>query len=279
MHASDISSKSFNPIFLFAVKYDRTANGYPHSHDYIELLYIDSGRGKYEIDGTVYEVETGNLLLINPGVDHANIVTDLTNPLVILALGFTDLHLKELPENTMSFPGHGPVLTTDSKLQNRITGLFFHMLAEKEQNFPGKYDMMRCYLNQILLYIIRAYTAVPETNPPMQFISHQKSHVVRTILDFMEEHYQEKISLEGIASNMYLSSIYISKLFKEETGESPIHHLIQIRLRKAIELMKKHPDYSIKKIANEVGYEDAYHFSKIFKKHLGYTPTEYRKHI
>ncbi len=279
MHTSDIFSKSLNPLFLFAVKYDRTANGFPHNHDYIELLYIDSGVGKYEIDQTVYPVEAGSLLLINPGVDHANIVTDPKYPLVILALGFTDLHLRGLPENTLTFPGYSPVLMTDSRLQNQITSLFFHMLSEKEQNFPGKYDMMRCYLNQILLHVIRAFMKAPETNPPMQFISHRKNHVVRTILDYMEEHFQERISLEGIASNMYLSPIYISRLFKEEMGESPIHHLIQIRLRKAMELMEHHPDYSIKRIANEVGYDDAYHFSKIFKKHLNQTPSEYRKQL
>ena len=43
--------------------------------------------------------------------------------------------------------------------------------------------------------------------------------------------------------------------------------------------MKEYPQYSIKKIAIEVGYEDAFHFSKIFKKHMGVTPKEYRKNL
>lgn len=279
MHGSDISNKSFNPTFLFAVKYQRTSNGYAHCHDYIEVLYIYSGEGKYEIDGTVYEVSAGNLLLINPGIYHANILTNLDNPLVILALGFTDIHLKGMPENVMTFADRIPVLDTTSQLQNHFTSLFFNMLAEKEQQFPGKYDMMRCYLSQILLHIIRSFTDIEDTGSQMNFISHRKNHVVKTIMDYMQEHYAEKISLDGIASNMYLSSIYISKLFKEETGESPIHHLIQIRLKKSMELMKLHPEYSIKKIAREVGYEDAYHFSKIFKKHISITPKEYRNNL
>lgn len=279
MHGSDISHKSFNPTFLFAVKYERTSNGYAHNHDYIELLYIYSGEGKYEIEGTIYEVSAGNLLLMNPGINHANIVTNLENPLVILALGFTDIHLKGMSENQLILDNGNPVLSTSEELQNHITDLFFNMLAEKEQHFPGKYDMMRCYLGQILLHIIRSYTDMPDTSNQMKFISHRKNHVVKTILDYMEHHYAEKISLDGIASNMYLSSIYVSKLFKEETGESPIHHLIQIRLKKSVELMKTHPEYSIKKIAREVGYEDAYHFSKIFKKHMSMTPKEYRKKL
>ena len=62
-------------------------------------------------------------------------------------------------------------------------------------------------------------------------------------MDYMEEHYAEKISLDAIASNMYLSPIYISKIFKEETKEAPIQYLIKIRLHKATQLMKTHPEY------------------------------------
>lgn len=279
MHNSDISNKNFNPTFLFAVRYERKLNGYAHNHDYIELLYIYSGEGKYEIEGKIYDVAAGNLILVNPGTNHANIVTDINNPLNILALGFTDISLKGMADNELTFLDKTPVLHPDCELQNRITSLFFNMLAEKEHQFTGKYDMMRCYLSQILLHIIRAFTDTPDNSSQMKFISHRKNHVVKTIMDYMEDHYAEKISLEGIASNMYLSSIYISKLFKEETGESPIHHLIQIRLKKSIELMKEHPDYSLKKIAHEVGYEDAYHYSKIFKKHMNVTPKEYRKNL
>ena len=72
MHGSDISNKSFNPTFLFAIKYERTSNGYIHSHDYIELLYIYSGEGKYEINGTVYEVGAGGIGLIKCCKDEAS---------------------------------------------------------------------------------------------------------------------------------------------------------------------------------------------------------------
>lgn len=279
MHNSDIFVGNFNPLFLFAVKYDRTANGYPHDHDYIELMYISAGEGKYQIDDQIYDVAAGDLLVINPGVKHANIVTDVEHPLTIFAMGFTDIHLKGQDENVLAFDGQSPVLAASEQLQGQISSLFLSMLAEKEQTFPGKYDMMRCYLSQILLHIIRDFAPEEQKVSHVKFVSHRKNHVIKTILDYMEEHYAEKISLEGIASNMYLSSIYISKLFKEETGQSPIQHLIRIRIEKAIELMKENPDESIRTIAVKVGYEDAFHFSKIFKKHMSVSPREYRKNL
>jgi YesN/AraC family two-component response regulator len=76
---------------------------------------------------------------------------------------------------------------------------------------------------------------------------------------------------------MYLSPVYISKIFKEETGESPINYLIKIRLEKAKDILRSDDGGSIKSIANQVGYDDVYHFSKLFKKYYGISPLYYKK--
>ena len=73
---------------------------------------------------------------------------------------------------------------------------------------------------------------------------------------------------------MYLSTFYISKIFKSETGDAPIRHLINIRLEKAREIIEEAPELSIKEVAARVGYEDVYHFSKQFKKHYGVSPSQ-----
>ena len=84
--------------------------------------------------------------------------------------------------------------------------------------------------------------------------------------------------MDQIAQNMYLSSVYISKIFKEETGESPINYLISLRLEKAKDHLIASESISIKEIAHSVGYDDVYHFSKLFKKYYGLSPLNYRKH-
>ena len=72
----------------------------------------------------------------------------------------------------------------------------------------------------------------------------------------------------------FLSNFYISKIFKSETGDAPIRHLINIRLEKAKEIIEEIPGLSIKEVAAKVGYEDVYHFSKQFKKHYGVSPSQ-----
>lgn len=76
---------------------------------------------------------------------------------------------------------------------------------------------------------------------------------------------------------MYLSPFYISKIFKSETGDAPIRHLINIRLEKAREMLENGWDGSIQETAAAVGYDDAYHFSKLFKKKYGISPSQARR--
>ena len=71
-------------------------------------------------------------------------------------------------------------------------------------------------------------------------------------------------------------SIYVSRVFKETTGESPISYLIRVRLVKACGLLAGN-GASVREIARQVGYEDAYYFSKLFKKYYGVSPMEYRR--
>ena len=78
---------------------------------------------------------------------------------------------------------------------------------------------------------------------------------------------------------MYLSSFYISKIFKSETGDTPINYLISLRMEKAKELLDQNPEETVQKVAAAVGYEDAYHFSKVFKKYYGISPLYYKGRV
>lgn len=143
--------------------------------------------------------------------------------------------------------------------------------------WPGRYHMLKAYLMQLLLLILKEQSPLPEPMRGYAFDSVNKKYVVEQIVNYFEDHYSEKISLDTIAENMYLSPFYISKIFKSETGDTPIRHLINIRLERAKELLQQDRDMSVQKVAAAVGYDDAYHFSKLFKKHYGISPSQVRK--
>ena len=137
--------------------------------------------------------------------------------------------------------------------------------------------MLKSYLIQMLLLVIREQCEPMERPRGCDFETANRKYVVDKIVEYIEDHYNEKISLDQIAENMYLSPFYISRIFKSETGSAPIRRLINIRLEKAKELLEGGYQGSIQEVAAMVGYDDAYHFSKLFKKRYGVSPSQVRR--
>lgn len=94
--------------------------------------------------------------------------------------------------------------------------------------------------------------------------------------DYLDKHYMEEITLDLIAEKYYFNASYFSTIFKNYFGKSFSNYLIEIRMKKAKELLVC-SDEKIKEITNKVGYNDANYFIRAFKKFYGYTPEEYRR--
>jgi two-component system response regulator YesN len=102
------------------------------------------------------------------------------------------------------------------------------------------------------------------------------SSVIDKAKAFIDKQYHKDISLDEVSKEVNISPYYFSKLFKEETGENFIEYLTNLRINKAKELLSA-TDMSMKEICCEIGYSDPNYFSRIFKKNLGVTPTEYKE--
>lgn len=88
--------------------------------------------------------------------------------------------------------------------------------------------------------------------------------------------YNSDLCVNAIAKSLFLDSAYFSRLFRKEVGISPKKYILNLRLNKAKELLKK-SEYSIKEIALTTGFKDPLYFSKIFKDKTGVPPGEYKK--
>lgn len=270
--------EDFNPTFLFTWKGIRNhAEDSYHSHDHGELAFVLSGTGKYRIEDEIYTVQEGDLLIFNPGVRHQALFCPESGvPTTEFFVGYSDLQLQGFPANSLPAPEGEYMLHTTGELRQRLFKLCSSMEAEKAVCKQGKYFMLKAYMIQLLLLVIREQCEPMEKPRGYAFESVNRKYVVEQMLNYFEDHYNEKISLDQIAENMYLSPFYISKIFKSETGDTPIRHLINIRLEKAKELLESGYEGSIQEVAAMVGYDDAYHFSKLFKKHFGISPSQVR---
>lgn len=131
----------------------------------------------------------------------------------------------------------------------------------------NQFSDVKSYFTYLCQYTSGAYKPNGKTS---------SRYVIREITDYIEHNYNEKLMINDLAQKFFLNPSYLSGLFKEETGKPFTAYLVECRLNKAVELLEN-TDLSSSEISVQVGYEDYFHFSKLFKKHIGISPSNYRK--
>ena len=268
----EIAKPSFKPEVLYV------ADGYfregtkanPHYHDSIEISIVLKGPTFYHINHQSYLVETGDVVIINPYDLHFE--EQKTGTSHHMHLGLDSFQLLGYEKNQI------PIISPVIKMGQ--SEVFHHIikrvLKEKEESQLYQEAVMRLLATDLLILLLREIDKQKLPIKPVKQKEKSKTVLANSIKYYLEAHHSEDISLDSLSSSMYISPTYMSKLFKQETGESPINYLIKIRMEKAKELLVKE-ELSVKEIANSVGYQDAYHFSKLFKKYTGNSPSDYIK--
>lgn len=250
-----------------------------HSHDALaEIIVIADGRGTYSIDGTAFSASKGDLFVINPNSLHA-LMSDPNEPLNSWTLTMTGLQFPNLPPNYILPPSSYPYFPNCSD-----SPLIIHMLermvseyhAERRtmQDVPSN-DLIRQSGLSILLLARQSFEARIDTAqlPAKQT---QRRELALEIMNYIDKHYRESISNNALADHFHISVGHLGHLFTEEFGISPINYQISRRMSDA-QWMLIRTDKSINKIAREIGYENPYHFTKLFIKRLGVHPKDYRE--
>lgn len=263
---------TFSPDILYiADGYFKKGERAPlHYHDTIEISIVLNGPSHYYINHQHYLVDTGDIIILNPYTLHYEEETDGTSH--HLHLGIDNFQFLGYEKNVI--PVESPIIR--SQHSNYFKQLIERLLNEKKEAHLYQEMAIQLLTTDLLILILREIEKQKLPIHPMNQKEKDKTILANSIKYYLETHHSEDISLESLSSSMYISPTYMSKLFKQETGESPINYLIKIRMEKAKELLVQ-DQFSIKEIADLVGYQDAYHFSKLFKKYTGMSPSEYIK--
>ncbi|MFD2672590.1 response regulator transcription factor [Marinicrinis sediminis] len=129
-------------------------------------------------------------------------------------------------------------------------------------------DEVMSYLDQIMSRLVqqRKQKSLP------------KDEMIADIQQYIDEHYMYDFSLDEIARHhYYVSPSYLSRMFKQVTGQRLSEYLVHVRMEKAIEMLETNQKVNVKDIALHVGYNDPSYFVQAFKKSTGQTPGSYRK--
>ncbi|KQN96081.1 AraC family transcriptional regulator [Paenibacillus sp. Leaf72] len=250
-----------------------------HFHDYYEIYYLLSGKRIYFVHDRSYPVEQGDLIFISRQVVHKTLYAgEASHERVIIHFDhhFPDTFTPELRELLLSpFEQHIHVLRLPRQEQLVMEQLIRRLLEEIQQCPPGYELYPPIAVTELLLHAARylqKHEFVPLSHAtPM----HAK---ITEIVRYINHHFSEEIRLSAIAEQFYISSYYLSRIFKEITGFSFSTYLTITRIKEAQRLLRE-TDQSITEIAAATGFDNFSHFGKTFKKVTRLSPRDYRKHL
>ena len=144
-----------------------------------------------------------------------------------------------------------------------------------KNRLSGYEFVIKARLVELILFAVRCKKG-ENTTRKTNIIQSEKHKKVHEIAEYINETYQEKISLTQISQEFYISKSYLSRIFKEVTGFTVHEYINIVRIKKAQYLLEN-TEFTITSVAEKVGYDSITYFEKIFKKYFEIPPLRYRK--
>lgn len=251
-----------------------------HNHTFFELVYILKGTATHWIGQESMSLRAGDYFIIDPGSAHSykdtkdfEIVNCLFLPEYIdRALGECPSLSSLLSNQVLRFGVPIDIRAADRILhdEDKSVGKLIRLMEnEYAQQNVGYMELLRCYLTQVLVLAVRA-----SENAEKARVRHRATAAV---VEYLQQNYAQPLSLDTISSRFGYTPQYLSSLFHKDTGTTIQDFLQRLRVEEACKQMDS--KLSLTELAQAVGYTDTKHFSKIFRKHKGVSPREYRSNL
>lgn len=250
-----------------------------HLHDDIEILAGNTGVLRVTIENKNLDVAAGDILVIHRRVPHETraIRPNTTTVLIQFRIEklrssefekmnkYLSLILENTAEKFVFLPGDAPSTQEIFETIRRLQKETMEEKREYEIFIKGYVDVLLglLYRNGILHNIEENYnkSAVQKIWP---------------VIEYIDQNYQNKLSLEHLSATLNLNREYFCRIFKEATHVTPVDYVNFVRIWKAENLLTS-TDHSILEISMEVGFSSVSYFNRVFKKQKKVTPSAYRK--
>ena len=230
-----------------------------------QLLYVASGTTHFFFNGREEIVSAGHMVLYQPQQEQHYEYYGEEQPEVYW-VHFTGKDVKTILKH-FDIPLDKNVFF--SGVPSAYQYLFKEMIRELQACRTGYQELLEMYLRQIFILIQR--TRQENTPTVSTYIQKEMEHARH----YFQEHYNEDIQIKEYAKSRSMSVSWFLRNFKEFVGQPPAQYLLTLRMNNAISLLET-TDYNVTEISAIVGYDNALYFSRLFKKHKGVSPTDYR---
>ena len=258
---------------MFAIVTLKAYIDYPiHWHEFYEFEYILSGKGTMVLNGIMYTLGKGDMYLLSPS-DFHSVIFDREDPYTVINLKFSEELLRDELWRYFTFSNSDLLISDEGAVQSVIKNQLLVLLDEYQ--FPGSSSelILDSAVTQILIFYFLKLEAL-NWNVSKDASLTSVAMLQKSIL-YMQHHFREPLSLVEIATNVYLSPQYFSKLFHQNVGMTFKRFLQTLRLEHAKTLLLV-SNLSVTEICQQSGFSSIAHFNRIFKQEHNVTPTAYR---
>ncbi|MGL5649153.1 MAG: AraC family transcriptional regulator [Clostridium sp.] len=256
--------KISNELYIYECGFEHCKPREPYEYepiDYYLIHYILDGEGLFFIDNKVYHLKKGDGFFIPPNTKN-NYYPITENPWTYRWIGVNGSRAKEILDKCNFNGNYTFNYVKDDLVDFHFKSIYENSIINKPFNAIG-------HFYQLVSLLIDECSQSDDVDS-----SKNKSYIDDSLI-FIEKNYDKSITVSDIANHLNIDRSYFFKIFKLSLMISPQQFLIDFKLNKACDLLRK-SNYSISEISELLGFSSQSYFSKLFKKNLGITPVQYR---
>ncbi|GBG09786.1 AraC family transcriptional regulator [Paenibacillus sp. MY03] len=249
-----------------------------HWHAHLEFHYIEAGEAVMECGTTAYEVQPGDLIVVNSNELHHGV--SRSSDLFYYALIVDTSLLHSQFEDAADTKFIAPIIQNRILFRNHIRGnaelnaCVLSIAHELKTRSFGFELAVKSELYRLLTLLMRGHVASVLTKD--EYAERMKNiERFEPVLHYIDLHFKEPLGVELLSEIAGLSRFHFSRVFKQLTGRTVTEYVTATRLDKA-EYMLRHSPLTISEIAAATGFNDIFYFSRTFKKHKKQSPSRLR---
>ncbi len=279
-----------NGLPFFIIRLDKCSQVL-HRHEFVQIIYMSKGKLKHILNNNVFEVYKGDIFVIPPYVPHY-FINDSEDKFELVEFEFipefiNEKFSKDYRDNSfMDFAYLEPFLVAENEVKPRLnlTGSIQHevenILSEIIREYEAKDSdfqlLVKALLQKLLVIVGREFRRNVEGSESQNLFDRHRDALFNAI-EYINNNFFYEITLKDAAREAMLSQSYFSYLFKLMTQKTFTEYVNDMRISRAIEMLKTKRDMKIVDICFETGFNNVNHFNRVFRQSTGVTPMAFRK--
>lgn len=277
---SDLSIHEIFTIHYFEYTKDFSFPG--ESHNFWEMCYVDNGVVEISADDIQHTLFKGDAIFHEPGEFHRLRANRRTAPNIVVlsfsstspAMSWFNSRVVRIHERERSLMGR-IIYETKRGFSSPLDDPMSDGLVRSENQPFGCEQIIRIYLEELLINLVRADMAVSRLDKREGIISMETSETAfGKVVNYMMDNLTRNIVLEDICRATGYSRSHLHNVFKERSGRSVTEYHKRLRLEKAKQMIRD-GRRNFSEVAAAMNYSSLQYFSRVFKKYIGMTPSEY----